>query len=166
MKKTLTLTLILIFLIFWISFWKYDNIESYKYVEKIFYDENKDNLIFKCEYDLRKISYAFAKLESGNCKFWLSLKTKNCWSIHRWWRFYKRRDWKSYIRDSEPLRIYTRYTAWNYDFMYLYYYWYWCNITYRHSLYYIYWRWPYTKQQWNHWIQYTNQLLQIIDWLE
>lgn len=138
------------------------HVNTYEYVEGIFLEENNDDLIYTCKYPLAKIAKAFAVVESNECRAWLSLKTKNCWSLHHWGRFYNRRDGKSYLRNSEPLRIYTRQTAAMYDFMYLYYYWYGCNISIKHSLYYIYGSWPYSDEQHKFASIYTSNLLRIM----
>jgi len=133
---------IVFILLLLISCTKAINIQEIKQVEKIFYTENK---IFntKCSVPLYKIAYWFWVLESGLCKFWLSVKSKNCWSLHHTPKsvYYNRRNWKSYLHKTEPLRIYSRNTAWAYDFMFLYYYAYWCKIDLHHIKYYICGKW-------------------------
>jgi len=110
---------------------------SLKYVESVYWLENPDDYkTHECKYPLRKIAKAFAIVESNNCSRWLSLRSKNCWSLHKWWT-YNRWDGVSYMRNTEPLRIYTRQTAAAYDFMYLWVKWYWCKVDYNHIKFYI-----------------------------
>lgn len=152
--------------------WLIDRIfayNSHQYVESIFLEEQNisyETMINKCKYPLWKISRAFGQMESGNCSFWASIESNNCWSLHPWWtkqlRWKANKYWWTKSFWWERLNLYGRMTAADYDFMATYYYSYWCKIDLNHIHYYIYWKNKSTKS-WNHARQYYKNLLNNIN---